>query len=116
MTTRYRPVQLLCDRAIRPLNPATDDLAIGPDRRPDVAVPIDGERYLVLRGGAQPALESLPRTGALRVVDLQPGLALPKVEGAGTWRGIVHAEDGTLFLISSGSPAIIAWQAARARE
>jgi hypothetical protein len=74
------------------------------------------DRYLILRGGTRPSLAPLRRTGDLRVLDLEPELALPDVPGAGTWRGMVHAEDGTLFLISSGDPAIIAWRAQRARE
>ncbi len=76
----------------------------------------DGDGYLVLRGGARPALAPLDRSGKLRVLDLGPEIALPEVPDAGTWRGIVHAEDGTLFLISSGDPAIIAWRAPSTRE
>ena len=79
-------------------------------------ISFDGEDYLVLRGGAQPALAPLARSADLRVLDLGPELSFPAFEGAGAWRGIVHAADGTLFMISSGDPAIIAWRAPRRRE
>lgn len=79
-------------------------------------ISFDGEGYLVLRGGARPSLAPLARSGDLRVLDLGAALPFPAFEGAGTWRGIVHAADGTLFMVTSGDPAIIAWRAPRSRQ
>ena len=34
----------------------------------------------------------------------------PEVAGAEAWTGMCHAPDGTIYLVSSGSPAIVAWR------
>lgn len=38
----------------------------------------------------------------------EPG---PEVEGVSAWTGMCHAPDGTVYLVSGGSPAVVAWRA-----
>jgi len=44
---------------------------------------------------------------SVRIAREGPG---PAGEGGGAWTGLCHAPDGTVFLVSSGSPAYVSWR------
>lgn len=80
---------------------------------PDVrAVSHDGQRIVVLLGNGRGRIVSLrePPRGKLDSVPLGTGVPGPAIEGVEGWTGMAHAEDGTLYLVSGGSPAIVAWR------
>ncbi len=73
------------------------------------------ERFLVVRGHDRGALAPFADPGRRRATTLEPSTPAPEVEGAGEggpgiWRGLAHAPDGTVYLISDGDPAILAWR------
>ena len=47
----------------------------------------------------------------MRSTKLGPGSPGPDVEGVEAWTGMTHSQDGTVYLISGGDPAIVAWRA-----
>ncbi len=70
----------------------------------------DGTRYVLHHGAGRGALVSFKEPEPMRSVTLGPGTPGPEVEGVTSWAGMTHAEDGTLYLISAGSPAVLAWR------
>ena len=77
-----------------------------PDKTPVEAEAIvhEGSRYLVLRSSGKGSLAPLSPESAPRTLLLGGPTPLPQIEGAGTWRGMARAKDGTLFIISDGAP------------
>ncbi len=85
----------------------------GFDVAPDVrAVSHDGTRLLVLMGKARGRIVSLkePPPNKLDSVPAITGVPGPAIDGVDGWTGMAHAEDGTIFLVSGGSPAVVAWR------
>ena len=80
---------------------------------PDVrAVSHDGTRLMVLLGKGRGRLVSLtpPPRDKLDSVPLGAGVPGPAIDGVDGWTGMAHADDGTIYLVSGGSPAIVAWR------
>ena len=67
-------------------------------------------RYLFVRGDGRGAIAPVVDPGLMRRSDLGRGTPGPDVEGAGPWRGMAHAPDGTLYLVSAGTPGYVAWR------
>lgn len=83
-----------------------------PDEAPVEAEAIvhEADRYLVLRSSGRGSLAPLSPDAAPRTLELGQPTPAPAIDGAGAWRGMARAEDGTLFLLSDGSPAVLAWR------
>jgi len=84
----------------------------GLDGQPDVnAISWSKKRFHLTRGaGAGELLEvDEPKSGLGAKVDQRD--QGPQVEGVEIWSGMCHAPDGTLFLVSNGTPAVVAWRA-----
>ncbi|MDF1701184.1 MAG: hypothetical protein P1V36_08505 [Planctomycetota bacterium] len=81
----------------------------GPDVR---AISHDGSRLLVLLGRGRGRLVSLvpPAPGKLESVPNVTGVPGPAVDGVEGWTGMAHGADGTVYLVSGGSPAVVAWR------
>ena len=88
---------------------AQHGLEVAPDVR---AVSHDGTRLLVLLGSGRGRIVSLrePPAGRLDAVPASEGVPGPAIDGVAGWSGMAHAADGTLFLVSGGSPAVVAWR------
>lgn len=84
-------------------------LEVAPDAR---GISHDGARLQVLYGSGRGRIASLavPPPGTLDSVPTLEGVPGPAVEGVDGWTGMAHAADGTLFLVSGGNPAVVAWR------
>ena len=83
------------------------------DGSPDVrAISWDTDRLVMLVGAGRGRFVSLapPPPGKLDSVTIKPGAPGPDLPDGKSWMGMAHAKDGTLFLVSSGSPATLAWR------
>lgn len=69
-----------------------------------------GGRYLFVRGEGRGAIAPVRNPGLMRRSDLGSETPGPDVQGAGTWRGMAHGPDGTLYLVSAGDPGYVAWR------
>ncbi len=67
-------------------------------------------RFLTVRGHKRGSLAPFTDPGRRRTTELGASTPAPDIEGAGVWRGMAHGPDGTLYLISDGDPAILAWR------
>lgn len=85
-------------------------------RLPEGGVPDMGdlswidERFVFVRGLGRGALVSCQDPGDVGAVTLGVAVPAPEAPGAGPWRGLAHAGDGTAYLVSAGSPSRIAWR------
>jgi len=70
----------------------------------------DGSRYVLLHGKGRGRIVSFKEPQPMRSVPLGSGVPGPDVEGVEAWTGMTHGEDGTIYLVSSGDPAWIAWR------
>jgi hypothetical protein len=69
------------------------------------------ERFVFVRGEGRGALVTCPDPGDYADVSASAPVPAPDVPGAGPWRGLAHAPDGTTYLVSAGSPSRLAWRA-----
>jgi len=69
-----------------------------------------GGRFLTVRGHGRGSIAPFMDPGASREIGLGQSTPAPDIEGAGAWRGMAHGPDGTVYLISDGDPAILAWR------
>lgn len=67
-------------------------------------------RFLCVRGEGRGSIAPFKNPGSLRKGKLGAGVPCPDIPGAGRWRGLTVAADGTWFVVSDGSPAILAWR------
>ena len=88
--------------------PITDANGKRPDLRGVVWQP-DEERFLGLVGGGRGALVPFQDSN-LRTVRLGAGTPGPKIEDVTGWTGMALGEDGTLYLLSEGTPSVLAWR------
>jgi hypothetical protein len=81
----------------------------GPDCR---AVSWDADRLVVLLGSGRGRFVTLkpPASGELTSVPEIRGVPGPEVDGVTGWTGMAHGSDGTIFLVSGGNPAVLAWR------
>lgn len=80
---------------------------------PDVrAISWDKNRLVMLLGRGRGRFSTLkpPAPGKLVSVPKLTGVPGPEIEGVEGWTGMAHAKDGTIFLVSGGSPTIVAWR------
>ncbi len=80
---------------------------------PDVqAMSWENGRLVMLLGAGRGRLVPLkpPPPGKLDSVNMGPGVPGPVVPAGKRWAGMAHAADGTVFLVSSGSPATLGWR------
>jgi hypothetical protein len=75
-----------------------------------IAVTHEKERFLALRGGETAALAPFLDPGKQARATLGGDTPAPPL-AEGRWSAIAHAPDGTLWLVSSGDPAVLAWRA-----
>lgn len=70
----------------------------------------EGARYVVVRGPGRGLLVPV-RAGRWRErIRAGSGVPGPDIEGAGPWRGMARLPDGTLYLVSWGDEAVLAWR------
>jgi hypothetical protein len=70
----------------------------------------DGTRYVIHYGAGRGRLALVKEPDAMRSTKLGAGSPGPDVEGVEAWTGMTHGQDGTVYLISGGDPAIVAWR------
>lgn len=84
----------------------------GPDAR---AVSVHGGQVHVLHGAGVGRIMRLPlpakAAAPLDAAGPLAGTPAPAFAGVSAWSGMAHADDGTVFLVSGGDPAIVAWRA-----
>jgi hypothetical protein len=66
----------------------------------------DGSGFLLLHGRRPQSLSRLGDPDASLLPQREPAPALER----GWWRGMCHGPDGTLYLVSDGDPAVVAWR------
>lgn len=89
--------------------PITDAKGARPDLRGLVWEP-QAQRNLALVGGGRGALIPF-KDSNLRTVHLGIGTPGPKIDGVSGWTAMALGDDGTLFVLSEGTPPILAWRA-----
>lgn len=67
-------------------------------------------RFLCVRGDGRGSVAHFLNPGSMRKGKLGKGTPGPDIEGAGRWSGITVATDGTIYLVSDGDPARLAWR------
>ena len=80
-----------------------------PDARGVVWQPAQ-DRFLALVGPGRGALVPF-QDASFRTVRLGAGVPTPTVEGVAQWIAIAQDAQGTLYLLSDGAPAVLAWRA-----
>lgn len=70
----------------------------------------DGARYVIHYGRGRGRLATMKEPDAMRSTKLNVGTPGPAVEGVELWGGMTHGKDGTVYLVSSGDPAVVAWR------
>jgi hypothetical protein len=80
-----------------------------PDPR---ALSWSGDHLVLLLGASPGRLVDLSVPDAPRgaVVPLAAGTPAPQVAGVERWTGMAHGPDGTVYLVSGGDPAVLAWR------
>jgi hypothetical protein len=68
------------------------------------------ERFVFVRGEGRGALVACQDPGDYASVTAGAPVPAPEIAGAGPWRGLAHAPDGTAYLVSAGSPSRLAWR------
>jgi hypothetical protein len=67
-------------------------------------------RFVFVRGEGRGALVPCQDPGDFATVKAGAPVPGPEAPGAGPWRGLAHAPDGTAYLVSAGSPSRLAWR------
>ncbi len=75
------------------------------------ALSLHGRSFLLLHGAAPGTLSEASDPLAGETVGLKRLEAAPAPPAGETWTGMCHGPDGTLYLISNGAPAQLAWRA-----
>jgi hypothetical protein len=67
-------------------------------------------RFVFVRGEGRGALLPCNDPGDFATVGAGAPVPGPDAPGAGPWRGLAHASDGTTYLVSAGAPSRLAWR------
>jgi hypothetical protein len=83
-----------------------------PGASPDVGdLSWSENRFVFVRGEGRGALVPCTDPGDFATANAGAPVPGPDAPGAGPWRGLAHGLDGTVYLVSAGSPSRIAWRA-----
>jgi len=70
----------------------------------------DGSRYVLHYGAGRGRVATVKEPDAMRSGTMTAGAPGPDVEGVDRWTGMTHGADGTIYLVSNGDPAVLAWR------